>query len=387
VIRGAGGTDERDWPRNGTTEKNSRFFWFLCFFGAIPIGASWPLFRAPGRALPGAPPAPPPGPEFADVFAAGRDGFPSIRIPAVVVTRAGTVLAFAEGRAVAADQAKNKMILKRSRDGGRTWGKAAVIADAGERSLNNPCAVVERASGRVLLMYQSYPAGVAERSGRLRPGHEGDSIVRTFLITSDDDGASWSPPVDLTRSTKRPEAVTTIAGGPGIGIQLRHGPHAGRILIPFNEGPYGLWNIYAVFSDDGGKTWAMGDPAPGGLIPDGKGGRASTVNEAQLVELKDGSVRFNVRRMAGTGFRKTCVSTDGGRTWSRVGDVPEQVDPRCMASVLRYTDPADGAKRRILFSGPIGCLFETDGANRVVFARFTLDWLTDGNDRLERNKE
>jgi sialidase-1 len=374
--------------------------------------------------------APAAGPEFADVFAAGRDGFPSIRIPAVVVTRAGTVLAFAEGRAVAADQAKNKMILKRSRDGGRTWGKAAVIADAGERSLNNPCAVVERASGRVLLMYQSYPAGVAERSGRLRPGHEGDSIVRTFLITSDDDGASWSPPVDLTRSTKRPEAVTTIAGGPGIGIQLRHGPHAGRILIPFNEGPYGLWNIYAVFSDDGGKTWAMGDPAPGGLIPDGKGGRASTVNEAQLVELKDGSVRFNVRRMAGTGFRKTCVSTDGGRTWSRVGDVPEQVDPRCMASVLRYTDPADGAKSRILFSGPqstkrengtvlisydegatwpvkrvlwpgsfayscltalpdgsIGCLFETDGANRVVFARFTLDWLTDGNDRLERNKE
>ena len=59
-----------------------------------------------------------------------------------------------------------------------------------------------------------------------------------------------------------------MAGGPGIGIQLRHGKHAGRILIPFNEGPFGVWNIYAVYSDDKGKTRTIGDVAPrSALIP------------------------------------------------------------------------------------------------------------------------
>ena len=358
-------------------------------------------------------------PELTDVFVPARDGFRSIRIPSVVVTKRGTVLAFAEGRAANADQAKNRLILKRSTDGGRTWDRLSVIAEAGDQALNNPCAVVERRSGRVLLMYQSYPAGLAERSGQIATGYEGDRIVRNCLIESKDDGVTWSAPRDLTRETKRPERVTTIAGGPGIGIQLQHGKHAGRLLIPFNEGPFGVWNIYTAYSDDRGKSWKMGEPAPGGLVdtPDGK---TSTVNEAQLVELKDGSVRFNVRRWAGKAVRKTCVSRDGGVTWSAVEDAPELMDPGCQGSVLRLP----GRKSRILYSGPqstkrengvvflsedegatwpvrrvlfpgsfayscltalpdgsIGCLFETDGANRIVFARFTLEWLTAGKDR------
>ncbi len=341
-----------------------------------------------------------------------------------MVTKEGTVLAFAEGRAANADQARNRIVLKRSTDGGKTFGKIAVIAEDGDRALNNPCAVVERASGRVLLMYQSYPAAVGERSGQIQPGYDGDRIVRNFLITSADDGATWSKPRDLTRETKRADKVTTIASGPGIGIQLRHGKHAGRLLFPFNEGPFGLWNIYTVYSDDEGKTWAMGEVAPGGWVAGLMPKRVSRVNEAQLVELKDGSTRFNVRRWEGRPVRKTCLSRDGGITWSKVEDAPGLPDPGCMASVFRYTDPADGDKSRILFSGPqsersrengtvflsydegltwpvqrvlckdsfayscltalpdgtIGCLYEADGARRIVFARFTLDWLTDGKD-------
>ena len=214
-------------------------------------------------------------PEVADVFVAGRDGFKSIRIPSVVVTKKGTVLAFAEGRAANADQARNKIVLKRSSDGGKTFGKIAVIAEDGDRALNNPCAVVERATGLVLLMYQSYPAGIGERSGKIQTGYDGDLVVRNFLITSADDGVTWSKPRDVTRETKRAEKVTTIASGPGIGIQLRHGKHAGRLLFPFNEGPFGQWKIYAVYSDDQGKTWAMGEVAPGGWIDGLKGGNES----------------------------------------------------------------------------------------------------------------
>jgi len=369
------------------------------------------------------------GPQVADVFVPQADGFASIRIPSVVVSKRGVVLAFAEGRAADADQARNKLLLKRSTDGGRSWGRVAVIADDGERALNNPCAVVERESGRVLLMYQSYPAGVGERSGRIRPGYEGDLVVRNWLITSDDEGLTWTKPREITRETKREMGVTTIAGGPGVGVQLRHGPHAGRILIPFNEGPFGVWNIYAVYSDDRGKTWRMGEVAPGALVAAPAGGKTSLVNEAQFVELRDGSLRFNVRRWAGNPVRKTCVSTDGGRTWSKVEDAPDLADPGCMGSVLRYTDPADGTRSRILFSGPqstrrengtvfvsydegrtwptkrvlcggafaysclaalpdgtIGCLYEAEGTTKVVFARFTLDWLSAGRDRLERKQ-
>jgi sialidase-1 len=362
-------------------------------------------------------------PQTVDVFDPKSDGFASIRIPSVVVSNQGTVLAFAEGRAADADQAKNKLILKRSTDGGTSWGKVAVIAEDGDNALNNPCAVVERESGQVLLMYQSYPAGVGERSGQIETGYDGEKVVRNWLIISDDDGVSWSKPRDITKATKRENVVTTVASGPGIGIQLRHGQHAGRILMPFNEGPFGLWNIYAVFSDDQGKTWTMGQVAPGALIDSGKGKQSSIVNEAQFAELKDGSIRFNVRRWAGTAVRKTCISDDGGVTWSKIEDVPEQVDSSCMGSILRYSDFADGRRDRLLYSGPqstkreigtvflsydegktwpvkrvlcndafayscltalpdgtIGCLYEAGGTRTIAFARFTLDWLTYGMD-------
>ena len=104
------------------------------------------------------------------MFVPQADGFKSIRIPAVVVTKKGTVLAFAEGRAANTDQAKNKIIFKRSTDGGRTWGEIRTLADDGDNSLNNPCAVEERQSGRVFLMYQSQsrPSEGSEQEHRHR---------------------------------------------------------------------------------------------------------------------------------------------------------------------------------------------------------------------------
>lgn len=357
-------------------------------------------------------------PEEFDVFVPEQDGFASIRIPALVVSKQGTLLAFAEGRAADADQAKNKIILKRSSDGGKSWSACTVIAADGDNALNNPCAVVEQKTGTILLMYQSYPAGLAERSGQILPGYEGKAIVRNWLITSDDDGVTWNTPRDLTRSTKREQKVTTIAGGPGVGIQLARGPHVGRILFPFNEGPFGAWNVYAVYSDDRGASWKMGAIAPNGILttPDGK--ETSMVNEAQFVELDDGSVRFNVRRWAGKPVRKSAVSHDGGETWSDVEDAVDLIDPGCMGSVVRYEQPGAPKTSRLLYSGPqsqgrdhgtvsisydngktwplrkliqpgpfaysclaqlpdgsIGCLYEADGTKRVALIRFDLGWL------------
>ena len=361
-------------------------------------------------------------PEFISVFDARLDGYPSIRIPSVVVTKSGAVLAFAEGRAANTDQAANDIILKRSRDGGRTWLPCELIADDGANSLNNPTAVVEQASGRVFLMCQRIPAHLKERAKNVETGYAGTNVYRNFLIWSDDDGANWTKPLDITRTTKRPTRATTIASGPGIGIQLTRGPHEGRLIIPFNEGPYYEWNNFAVYSDDHGRNWSWGQDAPGAFITEEKRGRRSQLNEVQMVELNDGSVRLNSRQFAGAKVRKTAVSRDGGETWSPVADVPGLRDPSCNASIQRYSFDDALGRGRILYSGPdstnrsngtihlslddgatwpvkrvlqpggfaysvltrlpdgtIGCLFETGDARRIIFARFSLDWLEAGS--------
>jgi sialidase-1 len=299
-------------------------------------------------------------PELVDVFISGKD-FPSVRIPSLIVTRGGALLAFAEGRAKAADQARNKLILRRSGDSGRTWSAMQVLFDDGNRSVNNPCAVLDQKTGRVMIMVQSYPETASEFSGKLQAGVEGESIVRSYLLNSDDEGKTWSRPRDVTAQVKRPEKVTTLSSGPGVGIQLKQGPHAERILIPFNEGPPGLWRIYTAYSDDGGGTWKIGETAPDAGFKGKKDEWQSSVNETQVVELADGSVRLNTRQWGpGGDVRKTAVSRDGGQTWSAVEPVPELKVPSCMASIIRYPDP----KRNLLiYSGPLG----TKRENGTVF--------------------
>ena len=357
-------------------------------------------------------------PEFVDVFTSGTEGYASIRIPAVVVTNRGSVLAFAEGRVRPTDQAENDIVFKRSTDAGKTWTALRVLHDDGANSLNNPTVVQEAGTGRVFLMYQRIPAHLKEHSAGTATGLEGPDIYRNLLVWSDDDGVTWSKPLDVTATTKRPERATTIASGPGIGIQLTRGAKKGRLIFPFNEGPYGKWQNYAVFSDDAGKTWGYGDDVPGALVPDGKGGERSQINEVQMAELSDGSVRLNSRQFAGAKVRRTAVSHDGGATWSSVEELPELRDPSCMAGMLRYSFDDGAGRGRLLHTGPdstkrdhgtvwlslddgatwpvkrelwpggfayslparladgtVGCLFEADNYQRIVFARFPIEWV------------
>lgn len=285
------------------------------------------------------------------VFEAGMNEFASIRIPSIILSKSKVLLAFAEGRAADKDQAFNKIILRRSFDLGATWSAVQIIASDQDAALNNPCAVQESESGTIFLTYQSYPGTLSERSGQIGTGYDGDNIVRCWLIRSNDDGATWTVPIEITRSAKRENTVTTIASGPGIGIQLTTGPHAGRLVFPFNEGPFGFWNIYTVYSDDRGQSWRMGQVAPGGIV-ETNGKRSSQVNECQVVELSDGRLMMNARRWAGKQVRKTTVSNDGGQSWSEVEDVPEIKDPSCMGSIIRCKNPHSDGAPLLLFSGP-----------------------------------
>jgi sialidase-1 len=353
-------------------------------------------------------------PVFINVFTSGAESYASIRIPAVTVTNTGTVLAFAEGRQKPQDQAENDIILKRSTDGGKTWSPLKVLHDDGTHSLNNPAVVQEQQSGRIFLWYQRIPSHLQEKDKKIATGLEGPDIYRNFILISDDDGVTWSQPQDVTATTKRPQRATTIASGPGIGIQLTRGPHKGRLIVPFNEGPYGIWQNYAVFSDDAGKSWNIGDDVPNALQANGK----SWINEVQMAELSDGSVFLNTRQFGGAKVRKTSTSKDGGKTWSPAAESPQLTDPSCMAGLLRYSFDDAAGKGRLLHTGPdstkrdhgtvwlstddgatwpvkrllweggfaysvparladgtVGVLFEADNYKTIKFARFPIGWV------------
>ncbi len=345
-----------------------------------------------------------------DVFTGGED-YPAFRIPALLTTAKGTLLAFCEARAKLSDHASNDIVLKRSTDQGRTWGALQLLAADGDNALGNPTAVLVRETGRVLLLYQRYAHGFDEH--RAEPGLDGPRVCRTFLTASDDDGTTWAAPAEITASVKRPTEVTSTAAGPGIGIQLTRGLHAGRVLMPFNQGPYGKWKVYAVISDDRGATWHYGATA--------EETTSGYANEVQFAELSDGTVLLNARNQGSDArVRKIARSRDGGETWTPLAEDAALIDPACQASLLRVPLPADAARTVLLFSNPassksrdtgtvraslddgvtwphariiypgsfaysclapispaeIGCLFERDGYKKISFIRFPLDWLT-----------
>lgn len=271
-----------------------------------------------------------------DVFVGGESGHAVYRIPAITRVvgdrHRGRLLAFAEGRGGLSDNGTNDIVMRSSDDGGGSWGAVRTICDIPSRSLNNPCVVevqVGRHAGRLLLMFQSYPEGCGEAcvtEGFEPASGDRDTICRTLVMHSDDAGESWSAPREITREVKRAMHATSVATGPGIGIQLARSAHRGRLLMPFNQGPPDHWRVYAAYSDDGGDTWRMGENAP-----DDEHGVA---NEVQMFERADGSVVLNARQHLGPRQRTQAVSADGGATWSRLSDVAELPDPQCMGGVL-----------------------------------------------------
>ncbi len=366
----------------------------------------------------------PAGPRFTDVFVGGTDGCDTYRIPAVIGTPDGTLLAFCEGRRNnRSDTGDIDLLVKRSTDGGRTWSRPQVVWDDGENTCGNPCPVLDEATG-VIWLPMTWNHG--QDSEREIKGGAGKDTRRVFLTASRDGGLTWSKPREITETTKRPD-WRWYATGPGVGVQLQRGPWEGRLLIPCDhsvilpDGSHG-YNSHVIFSDDHGATWKLG----GTIQP--------AVNECQVVELADGTLMINMRNYdRSRETRAVATSADGGMTWSPVRYDPALVEPICQASFLRYTmQPAD-ERNRVLFSNPahpetgqrramtirmsydegqtwpvgrmlwpgpaaysclvalpggeIGCLFEAGEKHpyeRIVFACFSRDWLVDADANPQR---
>ena len=158
----------------------------------------------------------PPSPRYADVYVAGEGGYQAYRIPSVIATPTGTLLAFAEARRTGAGDAGDiDLVVRRSHDGGDSWSPMQIVGDNGPNTFGNPCPVVDRNTGTIWLL-TTQNRGTDREKDIIAGTSEASRTV--WAMKSVDDGVTWSTPVEITASVKRP-GWTWYATGPGIGIQ------------------------------------------------------------------------------------------------------------------------------------------------------------------------
>ena len=274
-------------------------------------------------------------PEFSDVFPAGLGGVRRHRIPGVVVSNTGTVLAYCEARRNgAADWGEIEVHLRRSTDGGLTWLPPQHIAHkgsrieghphqkaggGGEQTVNNPVAIVDRPSGDIVFLYCV-------------------NYARCFAMRSRDDGLTWSEAVDITAAFepfRRHHDWKVIATGPGHGIQLS----SGRLVVPVwlaygRPGAHAPSFAGTIWSDDHGRTWQAGDLAVPDTLP------WQDPNESIAAPTADGRVLLITRSVSAPNRKLLTFSKDGATGWSRPEFHADLREPVCMAGLVAHPDGA-----------------------------------------------
>lgn len=271
------------------------------------------------------------------LYRAGEEGYSCFRIPSVITTTKGTVLAFAEARRNnCGDAGDIDLVVKRSEDGGKTWSAIAMVWNDSTNTCGNPAPVIDQKTGRIILL----------GTWNLGTDHEKDIIAgtskdtrRAFVLTSDDDGHTWSAARDITKEVKK-ASWTWYATGPGRGVQISRGKHKGRFVVPANLVTAGEKKYYshAIYSDNG-STWKQGRITP-----------RDSVNESTIAELSDGTLMLNMRNSGKKRIRQTAISKNGGKRWSDIVPDSTLIEPLCEGNLLQYRFA--GKKEALLFSNP-----------------------------------
>lgn len=347
-----------------------------------------------------------------NLWQSGENGYHTYRIPALIVTTEGTVLAFCEGRKGGrGDSGDIDLLVRRSTDQGKTWSDQQVIWSDSDNTCGNPSPVVDNNSGKIWLL-MTWNHGDDKEHQIIK--QESKNTRRIFITHSINDGITWQKPKEITAFVKRPD-WTWYATGPGAGLQVEKGPHSGRLIIPCDhiEAKTEHYYSHIIYSDDSGKSWRLGGTTP-----------IDQVNECQIVELPNNQLMLNMRNYdRSKKNRQVAISEDGGLTWQDQRFDSVLVEPICQASIRRYSWPSNNQKSIILFSNPaspterikmtvrasfdeaetwpvqkilhegpsaysdlavlsdntIACLYESGEKHpyeNIVFTRFNLDWLS-----------
>lgn len=273
------------------------------------------------------PPPPPPVPAPTGlnyIFQERTDSYSCYRIPAIIKAKDGSLLAFAEARkANCKDEGDIDLVMKRSTDGGKTWGAMQMIWSDGANTCGNPAPVVDQNTGKIHLL-MTWNLG-EDHIADINAGTSKDTR-RVYYTASTDNGLTWAPAKEITASVKKP-AWGWYATGPCHGLQILTGKDQGRLLIPCdyiekqpNRGSYS----HVIYSDDAGATWKIG-----GISPTEAGG-----NESTVAELSDGRLMLNMRN--NSPVRKVVTSTDGGLTWTGLSPDYGLVEPVCQGSLISH---------------------------------------------------
>ena len=278
-----------------------------------------------------------------EVFPFGMDDVKVYRIPGLLVTPKGTLLAYCEARRDGkSDWGEIEVRVRRSVDRGATWSKSAHVAHLAarlegnphkpvggehEQTVNNPVMVADAKSGAITLLYCV-------------------NYARAFQMRSTDDGLSWSAPTEITgvfEPFRKYQDWKVIATGPGHGIQLR----SGRLVVPVwlaygKVGDHGPSFAGTICSDDSGSTWQAGAVAMPNQ-PDIGG-----PNESNVAELADGRVMLISRTTAAPNRKLVAFSADGATDWTKPAFHADLWEPVCMASLLAMPGKSPG----LLFSAP-----------------------------------
>ncbi len=305
-----------------------------CFFGGIYLSCTQAL-----------------APLEIQLFKNGEGEYACYRIPAMIKTQEGTLMAFAEGRKTGCSDFGNvDILLRMSYDDGLHWTEMQVVAEFGELQAGNPAPVEDLfdprfSEGRVFLFYNT--GDVSEHDIRLGKGNR-----EVHFITSADQGKNWSEPTNITNqvhfnstTTQTEKDWRTNATTPGHAFQFTKAPYTGRIYVPANHSQgepqegFNEYRAYGFYTDNHGKDFQT---SPDLNTP--------SSNEAIGVELDDGSLMLNVRVQNGARKeRLIAISTSGGKQWDTEYYDSELISPVCQSSVLLFKGKQDTI---LLYSGP-----------------------------------
>lgn len=288
-------------------------------------------------------------PPFIPVFQGGVDGYTCFRIPALVTTTNGTVIAMTDGRIGSCGDIPTPLdlVIKRSFDNGKTWGPLQVVTDYGSVgsdvdtypfygatnisrvSAGDAALLLDRTTGRIWTLYDN-------------GGVSGGRKIKLEMKYSDDDGATWSPRIDVEAQNPglRP-GYGEFLTGPGNGIQLATGPNAGRLIFPVYS--YGSPSAsQVIYSDDHGLTWQRSANA---ITNGGEVVVAETPGGGLIASCRDNGFSWS-------GVRTFSRSLDGGVTWGAPYtdsvSPPTMPDPQCQGNIYTLSTTNDSNTNRMI---------------------------------------